>query len=64
MNDPNFIQINKNKVKISKIFEWYKGDFEQSGDLTDFINRYKLEKLPEKAKISYYPYNWSLNEVK
>lgn len=64
LNDPKFIQVNKNKVKISQIFEWYKGDFEHDGKVTDFINKYKSEKLPEKAKVSYYPYDWTLNEVK
>lgn len=65
INDPNFIQVNKNKVKVSQIFEWYPGDFKQDGKkLVDFINSYKSEKLPEKSKISYYPYDWRLNEVK
>ncbi|WP_273568166.1 DUF547 domain-containing protein [Maribacter halichondriae] len=65
LNDSNFIQVNKNKVKISQIFEWYKGDFTQDGkDVVDFINTYKTEKLPEKAKVSYYPYDWTLNESK
>lgn len=64
LNDPKFIQVNKNKVKISQIFEWYKGDFEHDGKVTDFINKYKSEKLPEKVKVSYYPYDWTLNEVK
>ena len=64
LNDPKFIQVNKNKVKISQIFEWYKGDFEHEGKIVDFINKYKSEKLPEKAKVSYYPYDWTLNAVK
>jgi hypothetical protein len=64
LNDPNFIRINKNKVKVSQIFEWYKGDFTQNGQkLADFIDIYRMEKLPEKAKISYYPYDWTLNEI-
>lgn len=65
LNDPNFIRVNKNKAKISQIFEWYKGDFTQDGQsLVDFINKYKTEKLPEKTKVSYYPYDWTLNESK
>ena len=65
LNDPAFIQVNKNKAKISQIFEWYKGDFTQSGQsLVDFINKHKTEKLPEKTKVSYYPYDWTLNETK
>jgi len=64
LNDPNFIQVNKNKVKISQIFEWYKGDFEHEGKVVDFINKYKSEKLPENAKVSHYSYDWALNETK
>lgn len=64
LNDANFIQVNKNKVKISQIFEWYKGDFEHDGKVVDFINKYKSEKLSDKAKVSYYPYDWTLNEAK
>lgn len=63
LNDPNFIRVNKNKVKISQIFEWYTGDFTQDGkSLADFINLYKEESLPEGSKISYYPYDWTLNK--
>ncbi|MFS4468589.1 DUF547 domain-containing protein [Maribacter sp. 2210JD10-5] len=65
INDPNFIQVNKNKVKVSQIFEWYKGDFTQNGkNLVDYLNTYKKEQLPEKSKVSYYPYDWTLNEAK
>ena len=64
LNNPNFIKVNKNKVQISQLFEWYKGDFEQKGSTVDFINTYRKEQLPENAKVSYYPYDWSLNETK
>ncbi len=65
LNDPKFIRVNKNKVQISQIFEWYTGDFTQGGKkLVDYINKYRTEKLPEKAKVSYYAYDWTLNELK
>lgn len=64
LNDSAFIQVNKNKVKISQIFEWYKGDFTKNGSLVDYINKYKKEKLPAKAKVSYYTYDWTLNDLK
>lgn len=64
LNNPNFIKVNKNKAQISKLFEWYKGDFEQKGSIVDFINTYRKEHLPVNTKISYYPYDWSLNEAK
>ncbi|MFS4494342.1 DUF547 domain-containing protein [Maribacter sp. 2308TA10-17] len=64
INDSNFIRVKKNKVQVSQIFEWYPGDFKQDGmKLVDFINKYKSEKLPEKAKVSYYLYDWTLNEA-
>ena len=63
INNPNFIMVNKNKVKLSQIFEWYKGDFTQDGkSLVDFINLYRKEKIDAKAKVSYYTYDWTLNK--
>ena len=61
LNDPNFIRQQKNKVKISQIFEWYKGDFTLEGGLLEFINTYREEKLPDNARLSYYAYDWTLN---
>ncbi|MDP5229269.1 MAG: DUF547 domain-containing protein [Cellulophaga sp.] len=65
LNDPQFIKVNKNKVQISQLFEWYMTDFTQDGkSITAYINQYKTEKLPENAKISFYAYDWTLNETK
>jgi len=64
MNNLSFIKVDKNKAKISQLFEWYKDDFEQNGGVVDFINTFRTEKLPENIKVSYYPYDWSLNEAK
>ncbi|WP_394750322.1 DUF547 domain-containing protein [Spongiimicrobium salis] len=65
LNNPSFIKVNKNKVKISQIFEWYTGDFKKNGkSLVDYINQYRTTPLPAKSKVSYYPYDWALNEIK
>ena len=64
LNDPKFIRVKGNKVQISQIFEWYKGDFIQGGSEVDYINKFRKEALPAKAKVSYYPYDWTLNQVK
>jgi len=65
LNDPNFIRVDKKRVKVSQIFEWYKGDFTQNGkSLADYVNTYRSEPLPENAKVSFYPYDWTLNEIK
>lgn len=65
LNDANFIRVGKKyKVQISQIFEWYTGDFKQNGaSLLDFINNYRTEKLPDGSKVSYYPYDWTLNAI-
>ncbi|WKB82313.1 DUF547 domain-containing protein [Cellulophaga lytica] len=63
INNPSFIMVNKNKVKLSQIFEWYKGDFTQDGkSLIDFVNIYRKEKIDAKVKVSFYPYDWTLNK--
>ena len=65
LNDPFFIRQKGNKVLISQIFEWYRKDFEQNGQkVIDYINHYRPDKFPEKTKLSYYPYDWSINETK
>ncbi len=64
LNDDNFIRIDKKEVQISQIFQWYTEDFTKSGaSLVDYINTYRTEKLPEDSKVTYYPYDWTLNSV-
>lgn len=50
------------KVVLSKIFDWYKGDFTQKSSAIDWINQYRKVKIPADFKIEYYEYNWALNE--
>ena len=62
----NFINSQANdlsltKIKVSKVFEWYKKDF---GDVTTFINKYSKTKINSNALISYKDYNWNLNRNK
>ncbi len=64
LNNPNFIKVKGNKVQLSQIFEWYKVDFTQDGSEVDFVNKFRKEKIPAKAKVSYYSYDWSLNQTK
>ena len=64
LNNPNFIKAKGSKVQLSQIFEWYKGDFTQNGNEIDYINKFRKEAIPAKAKVSYYPYDWTLNDSK
>lgn len=60
----NFINSSSNeisvaKIKISKIFDWYKADF---GDVVSFINKYSTLKINLNAAVEYKEYDWNLNE--
>jgi hypothetical protein len=58
INDPEFNSISKSKIKISKIFDWYRQDF---GDLVSFIDKYTSENISNSAEVSYKEYDWNLN---
>ncbi|MCH4822135.1 DUF547 domain-containing protein [Gramella lutea] len=65
-----FVNSEKNEiagssVKLSSIFDWYKGDFTEKGkSLIDYVNMYSETKIESGASISYKEYNWNLNEAK
>ncbi len=50
---------NASTVELSKIFEWYREDFE---DLTIFLKKYTGVKIAPGAAITYSEYNWDLND--
>ena len=53
--------ISADKITISKIFDWYKIDFE-NGNIIAFLNKYSEVQISENASISYNEYNWALNK--
>lgn len=52
-------ELSASKVKLSKIFEWYRADF---GNTISFINKYSKTKINDNAVIEYREYDWNLNE--
>lgn len=62
VNDSMRNKISKDKIEISSIFSWFKGDFTKNGSLIEFLNQYSVTQISPKAKISHLDYNWSLNE--
>ncbi len=58
------VEVSGSKARLSKIFDWYSADFKGSGDAIGFLNRYRSEPIPAGAKLSYFDYDWSLNEAK
>jgi hypothetical protein len=63
INNPSKNNIKKKTAQLSKLFRWFKGDFE-NGKTTviDFINKYAETKITKKTKIDYLEYDWNLNE--
>lgn len=50
-------------AEISKIFEWYKEDFEKTtGSVNTYIEKYSGKKFSPKVKVSYMEYDWGLNK--
>ena len=67
LNNKDWIKVypKQKKVELSKIFEWYKGDFNRNGKSSiDWINEYREDKIPASYAVGFYEYNWSLNEKK
>ena len=63
INNPQKNKIEKKKAHLSKIFNWFGGDFKSKyGSVTDFINLYCEIKITKKTKIEYLDYDWNLNE--
>jgi hypothetical protein len=63
LSDPTKNIIEPGRVRLSKIFRWYKGDFTERGSLIDFLNRYAPVEIQPDAKVDYLDYNWSLNDL-
>lgn len=59
INNPRYNEIRPEAVKISKIFEWYAGDF---GSIIDYLNLYSETRIKETASVQYKEYDWGLNE--
>ena len=64
INDESFIRYDDftGKAEISKIFEWYVDDFKPN--VKKFINQYKTGGFADDTKISYYNYDWTLNDAR
>lgn len=62
VNDPNRNILTPKKVSLSKIFEWYRGDFTTEGKLIDYIKKYTSIEVSKKTKVRFLEYNWNLNE--
>ncbi len=49
------------KLQLSKLFKWYKGDFTKGRKLIEFLNLYAPVQINKDAKIEHLDYLWELN---
>lgn len=66
INNTANTRIDGNRLSVSRIFKWYKGDF--GDDIPAYIGQYAtgplkqaLERLGTTADVVYMDYDWSLN---
>ncbi len=64
INNKNKNILKQNKIRISRIFEWYGDDFNKEGSLIDFLNKYSDVKISADARVDYLEYDWRLNKQK
>lgn len=49
---------NSNTVLVSRLFNWYIGDFGGKLGIIDFLKKYKVIGMKENPKLVYNDYNW------
>ncbi|MEO1712691.1 MAG: DUF547 domain-containing protein [Bacteroidota bacterium] len=58
-------RIRPEEVELSKIFSWYRTDFNKVSDqITEFINPFTDVDVRPDASVEYLDYDWSLNDAK
>ncbi|WNW00936.1 DUF547 domain-containing protein [Tenacibaculum sp. HL-MS23] len=61
INDSSKNKITITKIEVSKMFEWYKGDFTEKSTLIEYINKYSTVKVNDNAEVTFLEYDWHLN---
>ncbi|MBT4145990.1 MAG: DUF547 domain-containing protein, partial [Gammaproteobacteria bacterium] len=62
-NDKKGLYITKDEIVVSKIFKWFKQDFDKVGGVERFIRGYRSDlpvSYPIEAEIDY---DWSVNGI-
>ena len=63
INNPDKNKIEAQIAYLSKIFNWFSGDFKSKyGSVINVINLYSVTKVTKKTKVYYLDYDWNLNE--
>ena len=71
INNDLIVNRERKEVSISKIFQWYEGDFGGEPGITSFLISYVNDQVVAQwlsdnqpaVKIKYHPYDWGLNKL-
>lgn len=61
INDTSKNQVTSSSMVISKLFNWYGGDFKETDTIENWVNKYANVKAKKGSSISWKDYNWALN---
>ena len=61
INDKKRNSIGEKEMSISRIFQWFVGDFGTKKERLAFIRGYAQEPVDKNAKLRFLNYDWSLN---
>lgn len=69
LNDTRWVEVTPTELRLTKLFDWYRKDFERDGaSERGFVWKYRPADreavLSEARKIVYKDYEWRLNEAK
>lgn len=63
INDSAKNKLSPDKVQLSKILNWYWGDFKDQYDSRiELINKYAESKVNTDAEVEFLEYDWGLND--
>lgn len=64
INNPSFLKVSGNNTELSQIFKWYVDDFGGSkNSILKFINTYRDTPISNSTNVTYYQYDWALNDT-
>lgn len=62
INDSSHNQLMANSIQVSKIFDWYAGDFGGVGGIVPYFQQFSTTTIDSSATVSYNAYDWALNK--
>ena len=63
-DDYVYVDHAEKEVRVSKIFDWYRDQFELNGSIRTFINTHRFVSIPDDYDIGFFEYDWTLNDVR